>query len=210
MGDLKNALNGVKKMSKQELIDKAVEQRKGVIGAGNKNADVIILDGNEFYAVRDGYAKLPEVSSKTEVVCTVAEFQKRARELGWINGVKGHDISSSASDWYCYEQQKPIARPPVGEVVLYEDYDNALVETKILAHHPQDEESVWHEALAVFKDGRSYSTDSYQSFRPLDHATRAKELEKKRVVDTVYALDPLSLDKETLLTLAGMGCLKLP
>jgi hypothetical protein len=98
---------------------------------------------------------------------------------------KQETIASNTSDWYDYSEQKPIARPPIGEVVLYMACEEMLFDTRILAYHPEDNYTVWHEALTVFPDGKSYSTDSFTWFKPLDYATKYNELEKKRVVDAV-------------------------
>ena len=75
-------------MNKQELIDKAVEQFCGKYPA--KYPENIIL------SYRDGCEKrrnsyYPFYVCHTESkydICTKIEFEKRARELGWINGYK--------------------------------------------------------------------------------------------------------------------------
>lgn len=83
--------------------------------------------------------------------------------------------------WYDYEQQKAIALPPVGvEVEVKPYWHNAVIvchrETKygidIVFWDKHDEKYDW--------------VNFYDYLRPLDHATHAKELEKKRVVGAAY------------------------
>lgn len=74
-------------MNKQELIDEAVEARRGSIcRESNPNAEVVLWDGNSFYFVSRDYANSPAVLDSGEVICTTEEFTQRAKELGWING----------------------------------------------------------------------------------------------------------------------------
>lgn len=75
-------------MNKQELIDKAVKSRKGLIGKENESADVVLWDGNEFYLVSRNYARVAVQMEEGDIICSRAEFEKRAKELGWINGYK--------------------------------------------------------------------------------------------------------------------------
>jgi len=58
--------------------------------------------------------------------------------------------------------------PPVGVECEYDDCDNGWVPTTILAHHP-DGHCAWHQSVNAdgFSEGRSYSSDSKNSFRPL-------------------------------------------
>jgi hypothetical protein len=272
-------------MSKQELIDRAVEQFKGKLPLEYHPDDKIHNVKYEFYTCEDNLMQKcwNEISAYfyCKKVCSITEFQQRARELGWINGYKWgveyptngkkpdlpddivvmfHHLKEgnkpvdkldftlfdwfkivdtrykpveqlvakgqalcdkieeklsavdSVLNWYDYSQQKPIARPPVGEVVLYMACEEMLFETRILAYHPEDKNTVWHEALSVFPDGKSYSTDSFTWFKPLDYATKYNELEKKRVVDAVMKFwtecpnGPLGTFRE----MYDVGFLKLP
>jgi hypothetical protein len=70
--------NEVWEMNKQELIDKAVHELKGV------------LRNHKDYFFNLGIMQLyfPEGSFSTMPVCTTEEFQQRARELGYINGYR--------------------------------------------------------------------------------------------------------------------------
>lgn len=65
-------------MTKQELIDKYIETLGGKV---RNHADLHIVNGHI-------YLWYPEGSLYKEHMCTVEEFEQRARELGWINGYK--------------------------------------------------------------------------------------------------------------------------
>jgi hypothetical protein len=225
-------------MNKQELIDKHIDNQKGVWCNSDVNAIGINTDGGSVYNLINGYqwgVEYPTNGKKPDLpddLLVLIKCEKGANtwhsepleslDVAWCDdfteipashfkiiderykpvepaietnltefGKKDfpQDFSfitkaakGNVSDWYDYENQRAIKLPPVGEVVLYEDCDDVLSETKILAHHPQDKETVWHEAFSTFKDGRGYSTDGYQYFRPLDHATRKADIERKRVV----------------------------
>jgi len=75
-------------MNKQELIDKCVHERKGVLGKGNSDAQFIIVEDGEFYALTRQYMNSRSEISSDQIVCTVEEFQQRARELGYVNGYR--------------------------------------------------------------------------------------------------------------------------
>lgn len=65
-------------MNKQELIDKYIE----ILGGKVRNhADLHILNGHI-------YLWYPEGSLYKEHMCSIDEFEQRARQLGWINGYK--------------------------------------------------------------------------------------------------------------------------
>jgi len=75
-------------MNKQELVDRAVHERNGVLGDGNANAQFIVLENGEFYALTRKYINSRSDISSDQIVCTVEEFQQRARELGYVNGYR--------------------------------------------------------------------------------------------------------------------------
>lgn len=77
-------------MNKQELIDKAVSQTKGIWQSGGRYLKVsgrLNIYHNEFeeldFSATDSFS-----NDFWNLVCSRAEFQQRARELGWINGFK--------------------------------------------------------------------------------------------------------------------------
>ena len=111
-------------------------------------------------------------------------------------------------DWYDYEQQKAIALPPIGTFVEVKPYWHRAV----IVCYRETSDGV----DIVFWDKHDLKYDwvnFYDYLRPLDHATRAKELEKKRVVDSIdnilYGATAYSR-KELLGKLYDKGFLKLP
>ena len=71
-------------MNKQELIDKAVEIKRGLIGDSNERAEVVSYEFGKFYLMSESYAK----TTNGKIICSIDEYKQRARELGWINGYK--------------------------------------------------------------------------------------------------------------------------
>jgi len=234
-------------MNKQELINKAVVVCKGEVSTDSNGEFVELHD----YICR----KAGDGSFYPSSVCTVAEFKKRARELGWINGYKwgveyptngvkpdlpddvvvswrdcdgrSNDCASgnlnwhgvlhfrivderykpveqyepvkitstfdgsgraggvgapASVDWYCYEQQKAIALPPVGAEC--EMFWGGISKGTVEFIAKRGERIIFwrHEHDCV--DSAELPTTE---LKPLDHATRAKELERKRVVDAVMS-----------------------
>jgi hypothetical protein len=85
------------------------------------------------------------------------------------------------SDWYCYETQKALRLPPVGAVCLvwFDDGKECWQKCKVLAMSPYEHDHMAVSLIGCYDRKLVWSQD----FKPLDHATRAKELEKKQVVD---------------------------
>lgn len=99
--------------------------------------------------------------------------------------------------------------PTVGMECEYDDCDNGWVPTIILAHHP-DGSNAWHQSVKAdgFSEGRSYSTDSARSFRPL-------KTEKERVIEWALSQDCEPHEgtmsrKEFCEALYDAGALKMP
>ena len=120
-------------------------------------------------------------------------------------------ISLNHTEWYDYEQQKAIALPPVGVgcEVLNKSFGDGATWLKCIIH--------WiGEFVLVYTDescSECCAGKSILQFRPLDHATRTKELEKNRVVDAVLdAIDGKGIaQNEFILKKAyDKGFLKLP
>jgi hypothetical protein len=90
-----------------------------------------------------------------------------------------HNEEGLTHSWFDYENQEALRLPPVG-VECYRLSGLGWIETSIVAHH--------HDGVrAIFCDeGFSIGELGYNgavNFKPLDHATRKAELEKRRVVD---------------------------
>ena len=72
-------------MNKQELIDKAVQHYQGRLPKEiNPGSSIVYYDQVDFYFISRLYFK--QCCNHDGFVCTMPEFEQRARELGWING----------------------------------------------------------------------------------------------------------------------------
>jgi hypothetical protein len=184
-------------MDKQALIDKAVEDLKGKWPdeTGEENHLYRFYGGRLVTGV---YSTTP---STPEYVCNKEQFQQRARELGLINGVKqenkvptpygvlkfggqpGGMGAPDTDDWYDYETQRAIKLPPVGVEceVLNKSFGDGATWLKCNIH--------WiGEFVIVYTDescSERCAAKSIVKFRPLDHATRKADIERKRVVDAL-------------------------
>ena len=92
-------------MNKQELIDKAVHHFDGEYPKTTGKCEFLSLRVGNCGVFAPYYVTF-EIAEDT--ICTKDEFQQRARELGY--GADGTE-----SDWYCYETQKALRLPPVGD-----------------------------------------------------------------------------------------------
>ena len=77
-------------------------------------------------------------------------------------------IPPKTSQWWDYENGCAVGLPEKGELVLYEDYRRGLITVEVLGVCLK-EEVVWTKGF--FGDGNSFSTDSKESFKPLDYKT---------------------------------------
>jgi hypothetical protein len=253
-------------MNKQELIDEAVKQFKGVWPARN-TCNVYMSYRPEVKNTTHYPFYLFDYEPNNVDFWHIEEFQKRARELGWVNGYKygveyetngkkpdlpddllvdikcetgankwqgnenlkvsgvlwvGDEDMVPAShfkivddrfkpveqyeplkipstfegsgqaggmgapasiDWYDYTQQKAVALPPVGaKVEVFLQWSGKWSGWVLVIGHDNDG-IVWRNG----SDSRSYIHTPRDEIRPLDHATRAKDLERERVVDAVFA-----------------------
>jgi len=115
------------------------------------------------------------------------------------------------SDWYCYEQQKAIALPPVGAEC--EMFWGGISKGTVEFIAKRGERIIFwrHEHDCV--DSAELPTTE---LKPLDHETRAKELEKKRVVDASlnqlgqYGRDTTQFLSDCIAELYDLGFIKLP
>jgi hypothetical protein len=137
-------------------------------------------------------------------VCTRDAFEQRARELGY--GVEAAEPDS----WYDYTNQKALRLPPIGVECEYEDSPEVKNYSKCTI-------------LAVLNEAFAFSRPDYKNtiftgnlrthvLRPLDHATRKAEAERKRVVDAVMKFW-MSVDTGTTATfekLYDAGFLRMP
>ena len=170
-------------MNKQELLDEAVADIKGGWPEGVCKYIKRVERGRRWLE----FKVEPHAVSQEE-------FQQRARELGYLDeyfAVRGIDqqkikntlISDIAEpeSWYCYETQKALRLPPVGEVCQM--YAAALwFDVKVIGEDDG-------KPIVKYMDCGNYypASPAEKFYRPLDHETRKAEAERKRVVDAAAA-----------------------
>lgn len=108
--------------------------------------------------------------------------EQKPAEAGIVTKELQDEMALAA--WWDYETNKPAyegALPPVGSTVLFDEYSNdKWQKVQIRGFWTENgNTSVW-----IHSVGKPNVTPD--KFRPLDHETRAKELECKRVVDAAY------------------------
>lgn len=119
--------------------------------------------------------------------------------------------AENASDWYDYEAQKAVALPPVGEKVeVFLHWSESWSGWVVIVGHDHGG-VIWRNG----SDNKSYIYSPNDEIRPLDHATRKAEAEKKRVVDAVQQLihefDHCAYVSDDLLEfLHDKDCLRMP
>ena len=169
-------------MSNDEFLDKHIHRLNGVW----PDSETAVSEPDIWFYLAYDYLK--------------DEFQQRARELGY--GVE----AAKPEGWYDYTNQKALRLPPVG------------VECEMLTCNKWELIKMvgFDDGFAVVKylDDKSYHSQSGlpKFYRPLDHATRKAEAERKRVVDAVMKFW-MSVDTGTTATfekLYDAGFLRMP
>lgn len=118
---------------------------------------------------------------------------------------------SLTDDWHDYTNQKALRLPPIGTECWY--FDGAGAEPAkafIVATHLNGKEAIFSEDC--FESGQLFYGIKH-TFKPLDHATRKAEAERKRVVDaafTVFVEAYFSCAKQGLCALYDAGFLRMP
>ena len=118
------------------------------------------------------------------------------------------DISVVESEWYDYENQRALRLPDVGTECLtwFDDGKECWQKCKVLALSPYEQDH-----MAVSLIGRHDRKLVWaNNFKPLDHATRKAELEKKRVIASACEVIPEIGGKSLLEALYDAGYLRLP
>jgi len=151
-------------MNKQQMIDTVIKENGGKLPVKTDGVVHGVFDDSVYVAcVRYG-----------DVICSVSEYQQRARELGY-----GVEVAEPDS-WYCYETQKALRLPPVGTECLVE-YDTSANKWFIGKVYFHDGESIVGRWLDGDNAGSLFDYNlSPDLFKPLDHATRKAEAERKR------------------------------
>lgn len=167
-------------MKKQELIDKAVESKRGLVGKGNESASVVLWDGEKFYLVTTAYAMNANALNEGDVICTIEEYKQRAKELGWINGVKQPLGNSEQLDNSWYEQGE---FPPVGW------HGQITWGAKVK----------WYECVIlpngrIARDTQNHDWGIFEIDKHADVQFRPIKSEREKFVDVVLSLMPLSVN----------------
>jgi hypothetical protein len=128
----------------------------------------------------------------------------------------GHVAAQDDSDWWDWQNDKMLRFPPTG--------------SKFESYWPKDTKPKWSKGFVAYLsnehvilkfdegDENHYHPSDIEEreaiIRPLDHATRKAELEKKRVVDAVVSawsnIPDMTDFKECLSKLYDLGHLRLP
>jgi len=250
-------------MNKQELIDKAIEKFGGRFPERFGTPMLHYLpDMRSDYWPYYLRTEMLGPSTDASFVCSQEQFNKRARELGWINGYKwgveyptngkkpdlpddvlvdilidspiehasgwlkeAKTVGSRAwkngvieafrivderhkpvdttyletpakepvpdlNSWYDYEQQKAIADTPPHDTECEYSYSD-FIGWKRCKYIGINSHGSKRFAVIFDSDKKEYLNPKVCSelkFRPLDHATRGKELERKKFVDFVTDL----------------------
>ncbi len=76
-------------MNKQELLDKAVHELKGVLPASHHESHHLYTNGSKYILgiICDSDRDIAELN-EWNFVCSQDQFQQRARELGYVNGYR--------------------------------------------------------------------------------------------------------------------------
>lgn len=190
-------------MNKQELLDKAVHELRGVYANSIEGGNVVEhflwhVGGNCYQRFISNHGFIGEF------VCTKDEFQQRARELGYLDAPTVKE--SLTNEWYDYDNQKAIALPPVGtecEAFLMDtSYKNAWFKVEVIKNH-LDRECA---CMRIENRGLTWCN----TFRPLNWNRKAEE-KKKRVVDAAMAIAvDAHMTEDILGSLYDAGYLKLP
>jgi len=151
------------------------------------NDDVLI----EVYSTADkrwnlGPCSLWNFRARTITALKITDQRYKPADTSYLDKPESstHIAAGSAdkgAGWYDYDNQKALRLPPVGEKVEFNYQTEKQWEASfIVAVHHYRKDLI----LAPFDSSGSliYANELHR-FRPLDHATRKAEAEKKRVVD---------------------------
>ena len=140
-------------------------------------------------------------SAESEILAT---RQPKEKEEGLTQTSSSETISLISTTWWDYENQKTLRLPDVGEKVLFSCGQTYFV----VAHHCNRDDVV---IGSEFENSGELKYLAIIKCKPLDHATRKAELEKKKVVDAAYQLHYKCADYEDFVDrLYTDGYLRLP
>ena len=181
-------------MNKQELIDKAVRD----LGGKWPNRDE--CNTNKCcYAHTSSDGEVYEIYLFNCGRITKEQFQQRAKELGY--GAEPAVKESLTDDWYCYESQKAIKLPPVGDKsVSYLAGDGIWIGCEIAAYYGGG-------AIVSHNDG--FTLVYKHELRPNNYHAKKTEQERKNVVDAAQK-ECVNFSTNDLFRLYDAGFLKLP
>jgi hypothetical protein len=199
-------------MNKQELIDKYIDNQKGVWCNSDVNAIGINTDGGSVYNLINGYqwgveyptnGKKPDLPDDCIVMYWTSEVHTGSAKSGCL------DWSTNSDDCYPIirfkitdERYKPVEPnhiPEASKMVDWYDYENQRAiklppidgnecEYYDSDHGWQSCKVLMHYLDGVIIDGVEGVRFSIYTFRPKDHATRKADIERKRVVGAVYTI----------------------
>jgi hypothetical protein len=187
--------------SKPDLPDDVIIQLSAPMCRGALS----VFAGSEMFAAKGATFKIIDERCKPADTSYLDEyFAVQGIDQQKIKNTLISDIAERG--WYCYETQKALRLPPVG------------VECEMLTCNKWELIKMvgFDDGFAVVKylDDKSYHSQSGlpKFYRPLDHATRRAEAERKQLVDAVMKVW-LSVDAGTRATfekLYDAGFLRMP
>lgn len=123
-----------------------------------------------------------------------------------LNGFNPTSVVKSDCDWWDYDAHKAVKVAPVGEVVIFDCFGKGWKEAVIISAHG---DWLWCDTGLG-----GLITTRMSLVKPLDHATRKAEQERKKVVSAVISawseIPDMADFKECFSKLYDAGFLKLP
>jgi hypothetical protein len=177
-----------------------------------KPQDTSYLDKSIYTPIKSADECLIEHVVHTKTTDTTIEF-----ETGKVDDSFAFPAQDD-SDWYDYEARKDLRLPPAGVECEVHFIGREFIDvydgfTKVKINYVGSEILVFTDQ---FENEKSADVIDCR-FRPLDHATRKAELEKKRVIESamksvaeINCLDPRAMQVKTIQELYNLGYLRMP
>jgi hypothetical protein len=161
--------------SKPDLPDDVIIQLSAPMCRGALS----VFAGSAMCAAKGATFKITDARYKPEDTSYLDEyFAVQGIDQQKIKNTLISDIAERG--WFCYETQKALRLPPVGEVCQM--YAAALwFDVKVIGEDDG-------KPIVKYMDCGNYypASPTEKFYRPLDHETRKAEAERKRVVDAAY------------------------
>jgi hypothetical protein len=151
----------------------------GELTVNNRKVGVKVWQSNKKEVGGQNYFELLCETSGAPVepvtITGLGVFGGKSGGMGAPNHIP--EASKMVEGWYDYENQRAIKLPPVGTKCEYFDRDYGWESCTVLMHYLD----------GVIIAGVEGVRFSIYTFRPIDHATRKADIERKLFVDAVIA-----------------------